>query len=104
MHHVKNVNVNKNVIAAVAVQQKSNIYVESKCIRKLTYDALVQSLPFAVALRECKQVAQHCFMFVNTYIKTNHTSKHTYIMLMHTVQKQRIWQRLCASESDALPK
>lgn len=37
---------------------------------------MVQSLSFTVAKRECKQVAQDCFMFVTTYTKTNHTTEH----------------------------
>lgn len=70
-----------STIVLVALHQKSNM-LKSKLQWNLTYDALLKSLSFNVAQRECKQVAKDCFMFVNTCnIKRNHTPNHSYIIL-----------------------
>lgn len=64
----------------VALHQNSNYVLKVNFNRvHSAYDAFVQSLSCAIALRECKQVAQNCFMFVNIHIKTNHTTEPTYI-------------------------
>lgn len=62
-------------IACKQSESQFKTYREYRICCKVCYFTSVAIIQRQKKERQCKQVAQHCFMFVTVNIKTNHTTK-----------------------------